>query len=145
MAGYIAPVKSVNQISPGFGSPSQPAFQLLNQTIAAATTTTFTIPASGNLLFNNAAVTLSMGWIRARFSGVVNTPTLQLLVSGTDGTNTVLLVLTVVTAALVATTGEVEMIFPFFSERAFNKFTFSATTTGASGTLQADYEVCGNP
>lgn len=145
MAGYVTPVQTIQQVVPGFGTPSNPAFQSLNQTIAAVATTTTLIPASSVLVFNGANVTISKGYIRARFSGVVNTPTLQLTITATDGTNTVLLYQSAVSVALVATTGEVELTIPFFSERAFNKFTFAATTTGAAGTLQADYEVCGNP
>jgi hypothetical protein len=145
MAGYVTPVQTIGTIIPGFGSPSQPAFQALNQTQAAAATTTVLIPSSGVLNFNNANVTLSRGYIRARFSGVVNTPTVILLVTATDGTNTVILFLNPITAALVATTGEIEFCIPFFSERSFNKFTFAATLAGAAGTAQADYEVCGNP
>src|SRR5260370_42473158 len=117
---YVAPVGTIAEVGPGFGSPSNPAFQLLNQAIAAGATTTFTIPASGVLVFNNANVTMKKGYIRARFSNVAATPTLQLTVTATDGTLTTTL-FTSATSAALSTTAVVEFVIPFYSELAINK------------------------
>ena len=141
---YVAPIQTIAEIIPKFGSPSWPAFQSLNVTIAAAATTTTLIPASSVLTFNGANVTMKKGYIRARFSNVAATPTLQLTVTATDGTLTTTLFTSAVSAAL-STTAVVEFIIPFLSELLLNKFTFAATTVGAAGTMTADYEVTGNP
>lgn len=139
---YVAPVTSVASILPGFGSPSWPAFQSLNVTVAAAGTTTTVIPSSGNLIFNNSNVTMSKGWVRVRLTNNGATATVAILVTATDGT----LVQTLYQLpATVTSTNVYDIIFPFYSELLLNKFTIAVTTTGAGGTFTGDYEVAGNP
>lgn len=140
---YAAPVKTVAQIIPGFGSPSWPAFQSLNVAIGAGATTTTTLPAAGTLTFNNAAVTMSNGYGRCRLTVNGASATVAVLFVGIDATpiTTVL----AETGTTVTSTNELEYIFPFFSERAFVKFQFAVTTVGAAGTFTADFEVAGNP
>ena len=139
---YVAPVTTVASIMPSLGSPSWPAFQQLNITVAAGATTTTTIPGSGNLTFNNANVTMSKGIVRVRLSNNGAAATVSVLVTATDGTLTTVLAQTPVSAS---TTNIYDYIFPFMTELLLNKFTIAVTTVGAAGTFTGDYEVAGNP
>jgi hypothetical protein len=139
---YVAPVTTVASVLPSFGSPSWPPFQQLNITVAAGTTTSTTIPGSGTLTFNNAAVTMSKGMVRVRLSNNGAAATVAVLVTATDGT---LITVIAQTAVSASTTNVYDFLFPFMTELLLNKFTIAVTTVGAGGTFTGDYEVAGNP
>lgn len=131
------------KIFPGFGQPMANDTQFLNQNVALSGTgqQSNTIPSTGSF-----APTISTGKVRVKvYAGIGTSPTLvDLLITGSDGTNTVEIAQVHPNSAVVlSSTSLFDEVFDFETDLNLTSITIKTTLGGTSPGATMDAEVAG--
>lgn len=122
---------SVNQIHPGFGSPTV-QLQRLN-VVTNAGNTTVTLPVSGSF----SPTTITKGWLRVRTNSIGVNATFKIInISGTDGTSTDLF--STGQANLTGAGQRMEFLIPFITELNLTSISISVNVNTNNSTMDFD-------